>query len=64
MSDRNPLPPFIWEELNMDYNQYPKAERAKVPGGWLVVVQASSSGGTGITFYPDPDHRWDGGTLP
>ena len=28
--------------------------RAKVPGGWLVAC------GTGITFYPDPSHEWDG----
>jgi len=31
--------------------------RAKVPGGWLI---ASSNGG--VTFYPDPDHSWDGYT--
>lgn len=31
--------------------------RAKVPGGWLV------AGGTGITFYPDPRHEWDGASI-
>lgn len=36
--------------------------RAKVPGGWLVVAD-SSQGFSGITFYPDPRHEWDGGTL-
>jgi len=29
----------------------------KVPGGWLVTV----SGGLSypVTFYPDPDHKWN-----
>ena len=31
--------------------------RAKVRGGWLV------SGGTGVAFYPDPAHEWDGTSL-
>ena len=42
--------------------------RAKVPGGWLVLLetrgrQGITSGG-GITFYPDPKHTWNGSTLP
>ena len=32
--------------------------RAKVPGGWLVRVDLS------VTFYPDPEHKWDGSSLP
>jgi hypothetical protein len=35
--------------------------RAKVPGGWLVVVIHNTSG---LTFYPDPEHLWDGNSLP
>jgi len=31
--------------------------RAKVLGGWLVAY------GTGITFYPDSGHEWDGTSL-
>jgi hypothetical protein len=31
--------------------------RAKVPGGWLIVC------GTGVTFYPDPGHAWDGASV-
>ncbi len=34
--------------------------RAKVPGGWLVLFSGSAS--SGVTFYPDPKHEWDGGT--
>ena len=33
-------------------------QRAKVPGGWL--VHSSYGTGTGLTFYPDPTHSWDG----
>ena len=34
--------------------------RAKVPGGWLVVLWTASAA---CTFFPDPEHQWDGGTL-
>jgi hypothetical protein len=42
--------------------------RAKVPGGWLVLVRCVPSSsyrgeGAGITFMPDPEHKWDGATL-
>jgi hypothetical protein len=39
--------------------------RSPVPGGWLVCVfwNASHVGGQSITFYPDPDHQWDGSSL-
>jgi hypothetical protein len=33
------------------------AKRAKVPGGWLIVV------GDGLTFLPDPGHKWDGSSA-
>ena len=42
--------------LKLDWNIY----RAKVPGGWLVLVMHNTSG---LTFYPDPDHKWDGTSL-
>jgi hypothetical protein len=32
--------------------------RAKVPGGWLVAI-----GGTGLVFYPDPEHEWNGESI-
>ncbi len=31
--------------------------RARVPGGWLVSTAYS------VTFVPDPQHQWDGGTV-
>lgn len=35
-------------------------QRAKVPGGWLVVYDDGKS----ITFYPDPTHAWNGASVP
>jgi hypothetical protein len=45
-----------WEQL--DSGRFPLS-RAKVPGGWLV----TTGGGSGIAFYPDPGHEWDGSSL-
>ena len=35
-----------------------KIYRAKVPGGWLIVSNDA------LVFFPDPDHTWDGKSLP
>jgi hypothetical protein len=51
-----------WQKLSDKGSPYSSTFRAKVPGGWLVQVRAE--GGSGITFYPDPEHEWDGGSLP
>jgi hypothetical protein len=40
------------------------AERAKVPGGWLVISQFKLGQAHGMVFLPDPTHSWDGGSLP
>jgi hypothetical protein len=44
-----------WEELSSSQGV---VARAKLPGGWLVSLR-----GSGLTFYPDPDHAWDGKSL-
>ena len=39
--------------------------RASVPGGWLVlVINHTPDKSTGLTFYPDATHGWDGGSMP
>lgn len=48
-----------WDALSSD--QF-SVFRAKVPGGWLVAVDAGS--GCALTFYPDPSHEWDGRSIP
>jgi hypothetical protein len=37
--------------------------RAKVPGGWLIYASDGYHHHGGLTFYPDPDHRWNGSSL-
>jgi hypothetical protein len=57
---------FWWEEIDTSIQpqEYkgerigPTVLRASVPGGWFVYVGYNNQGG--VTFYPDPDHRWDG----
>ena len=49
-----------FEKLDVD-SQGTRVNRAKIPGGWLLVVMSNSGGG--VTFYPDPEHKWDGGSV-
>ncbi len=65
------LPLFNLEKLELGFEGKPAgrftrattaAYRAKVAGGWLVVC-AGAEGVSGVTFYPDPNHEWNGGTL-
>jgi hypothetical protein len=43
--------------------------RARIPGGWLVLMQNWKTswewayGYGGATFVPDPQHSWDGSSL-
>jgi len=48
-------------EERLDASCY--AKRAKVPGGWLVLISDMGCVG-GATFYSDPDHGWDGNSFP
>ena len=51
--DRLTTTKLIWESVDNEGAVKPHfLIRAKVPGGWLVKT------GSGITFYPDPEHRW------
>ena len=52
----------IWEEIKAviptgTIGMY----RARVPGGWLILVEYS---GGSVAFYPDPDHMLTGSSLP
>ncbi|MFB3776992.1 MAG: hypothetical protein ACE141_05250 [Bryobacteraceae bacterium] len=51
-------PALEWQEVGSSLG---RVLRAKVPGGWLVW---SGSAETSPSFFPDPQHLWDGGSLP
>lgn len=49
---------IVWEIIasNMDDKNL-RCQRAKVPGGWLVLVTYHSS--AFVNFVPDPEHQWN-----
>lgn len=52
-----------WEKLeHKGTDRYLLILRTKVPGGWFVLMCVTDGGGP--IFYPDPDHKWDGNSLP
>jgi hypothetical protein len=59
-----------WSQFMMKFEEVINAHgrsgmaisRCKVPGGWLILLDWG--GTSGITFYPDPDHVWDGSSIP
>lgn len=59
-------PALHLEELNLQYEGEKPARyvyRARVPGGWLIFIWTPGRSGLGsATFYPDPNHEWNGGT--
>lgn len=51
-----------WETIEINNQKNPTSDRlwtqrSKIPGGWLV------RSGEGVTFVPDPDHKWNGHSL-
>jgi len=52
-----------WEKLGCNTATILHLYRSKVPGGWLVVVVGGESESASLTFYPDPEHQWDGRSL-
>jgi hypothetical protein len=67
----NDLPLFNLQKLKLGFDGKPagvftriaaEVLRARVTGGWLVLT-SSTEGFSGVTFFPDPAHSWDGGSL-
>ena len=55
-------PPLVFTNLNLQpHGNHWSVERAKVPGGWLVFLRVSDA--RTLTFVPDPNHVWDGGSV-
>jgi hypothetical protein len=62
------MPELRWQKLNssrIDSSWFTtewETHRALVPGGWLVLVRGQGTAIQSIAFYPDQEHRWDGGS--
>jgi hypothetical protein len=54
------MPKLKFEKLDVGALSV-QVNRAKIPGGWLLV--STSNAGGGVTFYPDSGHKWDGGSV-
>jgi hypothetical protein len=54
---------MIWREVRSTGGLL-AVHRAKMPGGWLVYVGNGYHHHGGVTFFPDPNHTWNGATLP
>jgi hypothetical protein len=54
---------LVWEQVRSDAFE---TWRTKVIGGWFVSFGEVGEDGyeEGFIFYPDPNHEWDGGSLP
>jgi len=62
------VPAFDLESLKLTSagrSWFPEQHQG-VPGprpGWVVLLVWDTTGVSGVTFYPDAKHEWDGGTL-
>ncbi|SUO95628.1 hypothetical protein [Suttonella ornithocola] len=53
-------PKLDWQKLKSRNKNVPDCYRSPVFGGWLI----SNGYEGGITFIPDPEHKWDGESYP
>jgi hypothetical protein len=49
-----------WEEITGSAGGPEMMQRARVFGGWLVFAYDAILEASGLTFLPDPDHKWNG----
>jgi hypothetical protein len=56
------MPKLEWQRLESSGLEG-KAYRCPLPGGWLVHVSPYGDYAGGLTFLPDPEHSWDGGSV-
>ena len=60
---------LIWEEVKSEWAKKgflscsaPYIIRTKVVGGWF--IRTGQGEGIAAFFYPNPQHLWDGSSLP
>lgn len=53
-----------WQEVPTNHSESgQRLYRAKIRGGWLVKLEDMNETRAGF-FVPDPQHAWDGKSLP
>ena len=57
LAQSSPELPMVWEEVQLPDKAGGALRRARINGGWLVIV--TSSKGKGLTFVPDENHEWN-----
>jgi hypothetical protein len=59
-------PSLMFKDINSGGRPFfTQFSRSKVPGGWLIAaISTTDRGCHGLTFFPDPEHKWDGSSLP
>ena len=59
--------PLTFTNLNPQKQAYAPTpsslSRAKIPGGWLLYATTAGDAAS-LVFVPDPEHQWDGASLP
>ena len=64
MTDPSPLTFTNVNPRKHGYAPTPSSlSRAKIPGGWLLYATTPGDAAS-IVFVPDPEHQWDGASLP
>jgi len=69
MAEYRPQEPLKYKQIDVEWlgkvDTNHVMGRVKVPGGWLVIIKLSYGAYVlTVTFYPDPEHAWDGKALP
>jgi hypothetical protein len=64
MTEPFPLTFAILNPKKQGYAPTPASlSRAKIPGGWLLYATTAVDSPS-LVFVPDPNHEWDGASLP
>jgi len=50
-----------WEKMKTSFGYGVDMFRSKVPGGWLILYSGGMA--SSMTFFPDPNHQWDGNSI-
>jgi len=54
---------YIVDDILKSKPHFQGLYRAKVPGGWLIMILSNVQMDPALTFYPDPKHEWNGSSL-